>query len=211
LYWVGGVIGYNAGMERLERTALWLSVFTVAYNLIEGGASVAFAAADRSPALLGFGTDSFVESLSGAVMIWRFWRPEGAARREHRAAKLVGVSLVALAAFVAYEAASVLAGSEGAGRSLAALVIAAVSIVVMTALFWIKRRTARRLGSRSLAADSKQTLGCMLLSVALVAGAGLNFWTGWWQADPIAGLVIAAYLAWEGYRALAGGELCACG
>ena len=50
----------------------------------------------------------------------------------------------------------------------------------------------------------------MLLSVALLAGAGLNFWAGWWQADPIAGLLIAVYLAWEGYVAMTRGEVCAC-
>lgn len=193
-----------------QRAALWLSIFTVAYNLLEGVLSVWFAARDGSTALLGFGADSFVESLSGAVMIWRFWRPEGAEAREHRAARLVGVSFLILAAYVAYEAIGALAGTEETQRSLAALVIAALSLVIMPTLFMLKRRTAQRLGSRSLLADSKQTLACLMLSVALLVGAGLNYWLEIWQADAVAGLVIAAYLVREGWGALTTGETSAC-
>jgi divalent metal cation (Fe/Co/Zn/Cd) transporter len=48
----------------------------------------------------------------------------------------------------------------------------------------------------------------MLLSVALLVGLGLNYLLGWWQADPIAGLVIALFLAREGYLAVMERELC---
>jgi len=77
-------------------------------------------------------------------------------------------------------------------------------------LFLLKRRTAKAINSRSLLADATQTLGCILLSVALLFGLGLNYLLGWWQADPIAGLVIALFLAREGYRALTAHELCVC-
>jgi divalent metal cation (Fe/Co/Zn/Cd) transporter len=193
-----------------ERTALWLSIFTVAYNLVEGVVAVGFSAVDGSIALFGFGADSFVESLSGAVMIWRFWKPEGGEAREHRAARLVGVSFLILAAYVAYEAIVTLAGTDRIERSLAAVVIAMLSLAVMPTLFILKRRTAERIGSRSLLSDSNQTLACIMLSVALLIGAGLNYWMGIWQADPIAGLLIAAYLGWEGWEAISSGETCAC-
>ncbi len=56
-----------------DRTlALNLSYVTVGYNVLEGAVSVLFAVMAGSPALLGFGIDSFVESLSGLVMVWRF-------------------------------------------------------------------------------------------------------------------------------------------
>jgi hypothetical protein len=114
--------------------------------------SVAFAGRDGSTALLGFGADSFVESLSGMVMAWRFWKPEGAEEHEHRAARLVGITFLILAAYLTYEAVSTLAGSGSYERSLAALFIAALSLLVMPTLFLLKRRTAKRLGSRSLLA-----------------------------------------------------------
>jgi divalent metal cation (Fe/Co/Zn/Cd) transporter len=59
-------------------------------------------------------------------------------------------------------------------------------------------------------ADSKQTLVCAMLSVALLAGLGLNYWFGLWQADPVTGLVIAALLVREGYHTVKEGKLCSC-
>lgn len=187
-------------------TARRLSYFTVGYNVAEGIVSIAFALLAGSPALLGFGIDSFVESLSGAVMIWRF--TGGDNRREARAIQLVGVSLIILAVYVAYDAATSLYFRESPDRNPAGLVIAAVSLVVMPVLYVLKRRTATAVESRSLETDAKQTLACILLSVALLVGTGLHYATGWWQADPIAALVIAAFLVREGYEAWSERELC---
>ena len=51
--------------------ALLLSYITVGYNLVEGLASVTAGILAGSVALLGFALDSFFESISGAVMVWR--------------------------------------------------------------------------------------------------------------------------------------------
>jgi divalent metal cation (Fe/Co/Zn/Cd) transporter len=83
-----------------------------------------------------------------------------------------------------------------------------VSLLVMPVLYIQKRRIATAIGSKSLAADAKQTLACILLSIALLLGTGLNYLTGLWQADPVAGLVIAAFLVREGYRAWVESRLC---
>jgi divalent metal cation (Fe/Co/Zn/Cd) transporter len=193
----------------LNQIALGLSIFTVAYNILEGAVSVIFSRLDSSAALLGFGVDSFVESFSGVVMVWRFSKPsEG--HREQVAARLVGVSLLMLAAYVAYEAIAALAGIEHVERSPAGLIISAASLLVMPPLLWAKRRTARQLGSRSLAADAMQTLTCMLLSVALLIGSGMNYCTGIWQADSVAALLIAVFLLREGYEAVMTKEMCHC-
>jgi divalent metal cation (Fe/Co/Zn/Cd) transporter len=47
-----------------------------------------------------------------------------------------------------------------------------------------------------------------MLSIALLFGTGLHYTTGIWQADPIAGAAIAAFLAREGYHAWTEQELC---
>ena len=72
----------------------------------------------------------------------------------------------------------------------------------------MKRRTAATLQSGSLAADAKQTLACILLSVALLIGSGLYYLAGLWQADPVAGLVIAVFFIREGYKAWSEQDLC---
>ena len=95
----------------LLRGALRLEWLTVGWNIIEGLVSVAAALAAGSVALLGFGIDSFVESFSGGILLWRL-RAErhdmSAAdieRLDGRARKLVAVSLFLLAAWVAIDAA----------------------------------------------------------------------------------------------------------
>ena len=62
------------------------------------------------------------------------------------------------------------------------------------------------MGSASLKADSKQTLACGLLSVALLIGLGLNYFGGLWQADPVIGLLIVVFLVREGYQAVKEGK-----
>jgi hypothetical protein len=55
--------------KKLNKEALNLSYFTVVYNILEGATSIFFGALAGSIALVGFGLDSFVESLSGGIMI----------------------------------------------------------------------------------------------------------------------------------------------
>ena len=129
------------------RTARILAYITVGYNVLEGLVSIAFAILAGSSALLGFGIDSFVESLSGGVMIWRFTRTghlttEEAERRELIAIRLVGVSLIVLGGYVMYESATSLYFGEKPTRNPAGLVIAIISLVAMPLLYWWKRRTA---------------------------------------------------------------------
>ena len=199
----------------LRRRALLLSYFTVTYNVLEGIISVAAGYFTGSTALLGFGIDSFVESISGIVMIWRFSADESRSteaigRREQVAARLVAAALIVLGAYVAYESATHLYSGEKPDRSAIGIAIAVVSLVVMPVLYFAKRRTAKLLNSRSFHADAKQTLACVLLSVALLVGVCLHYLLGWWQADPIAGLLIALYVAREGYETWRHKEIVCC-
>lgn len=200
----------------LSRRALRLSYFTVGYNLVEGAASVAAGAVAGSVALVGFGLDSFVESLSGGVMIWRFRGQRGDScepeteRREQRALKLVGYTFFVLGAYVLFEAARKLVTGERPETSVVGIAIIILSLVVMPLLFFAKRRTARRLESRSLEADSKQTLACMGMSAGVLLGLVLNQAFGFWQADPAVAIVIALLLFKEGREVVTEGKVGSC-
>ena len=54
-------------MEKQYRRALTLEYFTVGYNILEAIASIIAGGVANSIALVGFGLDSIVESLSGLV------------------------------------------------------------------------------------------------------------------------------------------------
>jgi divalent metal cation (Fe/Co/Zn/Cd) transporter len=190
---------------RLARRALRLSWFTVAYNLLEGLASVAAGWLAGSVALVGFGLDSFVESLSGGVMIWRFGGSgEEAEERERRALRLVGYTFFVLGAYVAYEAVSSLLRGERPETSIFGIAITVASLIVMPLLYWWKVRTADELGSDSLRADARQTLACVKLSAGVLLGLLLNTAFGLWQADPLIALWVAVTLFIEGREAIQG-------
>jgi len=78
----------------------------------------------------------------------------------------------------------------------------------MPTLFAAKRRVGRQLGSASVSADSIQTLLCVYLSAILLVGLLLNALLGWWWADPVAGLLIAAIALREGVEAWKGEDCC---
>ena len=74
----------------------------------------------------------------------------------------------------------------------------------------MKYQTGKSINSRSLVADSKQTLACVFLSIALLIGLGLNYLYGFWKADPLVGLIIVIFLIKEGYSTLKEEKLCSC-
>ena len=51
--------------NKLINTAIWLSIITIVYNVLEGLISIWYGMEDETLALLGFGVDSFVEVISG--------------------------------------------------------------------------------------------------------------------------------------------------
>lgn len=197
----------------LQRRALWLAYVTVGYNLLEGVASIAAGLIAGSVALVGFGLDSFVESFSGCIIIWRFRRNRAMTKkeeelREARAIRGVGYAFLILAAYVTYESVEKLIRREAVAPSLFGIVIALLSIVIMPVLFYFKNQTGRMMKSQSVVADSKQTLACVFLSIALLIGLGLNYLYGLWWADPVAALIIVIFVIKEGYAALKEEKLC---
>jgi divalent metal cation (Fe/Co/Zn/Cd) transporter len=201
--------------EQLLRRALRLEWLTVGWNVAEGLIAVAAALAAGSVALLGFGIDSFVESASGGILVWRLLAekriaadPHAIERLDRRARKLVALSLFALALYVAADASLALWRSERPEASLVGIVLTCVSILVMLWLGQAKRRIAADLGSRALAADAFQTTACWWLSVITLAGIGLNAAFGWWWADPMAALGMTPLLVREGVEAWRGEDCC---
>lgn len=184
-----------------------LEYFTIGWNLLEALVSVGAGLIAGSIALIGFGIDSLIETASGAVLLWRLREGEKGEKREQIALKLVGWSLLALAAYVGFEATKSLIVHEEPERSWPGIIIAALSLIVMPLLARAKRNVARGISSRALIADSKQTDICAYLSAILLGGLGLNAFLGWWWADPVAGLIMVPIIVKEGIESMRG-EAC---
>jgi divalent metal cation (Fe/Co/Zn/Cd) transporter len=156
--------------ERLLQRALRLGVFTVAYNLAEGAVAITAGSLAGSGALVAFGLDSGIESLSGGILIWRLLveqrDPARAEAVERRALRLIGMTFFVLAAYVAGDAGWSLIEAEEPDSSVVGIVLTAVSLVVMPVLARRKRVVGEAMGSRAVVADSAETRahqGCSLV------------------------------------------------
>jgi len=188
----------------LVRRALRLEYLTIAWNVVEGVIAVTAALASRSVALFGFGVGSFVECVSGMVMIgqlraYRDYRMTSA--MERRAQRLAATLLFVLGAYVAFDAGRTLWHGERPVFSSVGVALTGLSLITMVWLSRAKQRAAVDLGSRSLAADAFQTKACWWLSLATLIGVSLNGAFGWWWADPLAAFLIAALVFKEGREA----------
>jgi divalent metal cation (Fe/Co/Zn/Cd) transporter len=200
-----------ARREVLARRVRWFVKATICYNVVEAVVGIAAGSLADSTALVAFGIDSVIEVSSAAAVAWQFSAKDAEAReaREHRALRVIAISFFALAAYVAYGSIRALMGFGEPEPSTVGLVLAALSVAIMPGFSYAQRRAGRQLGSASAVADSKQTLICASLSVALLLGLALNAWLGWAWADPVTALLIGAVAVKEGVEAWNGDTCCA--
>ena len=206
---VDGATGIDPRRTQLRRRAQLLAWATVGYNAVEAAVAISAGVVAGSVALVSFGLDSCVEVLSALAVSWQFaGRGARSEERESLALRLVAIAFFALAVYVTVESVRSLLGADRAQTSVVGIAVAAVSLIVMPVLSVAKRRVGRALGSVAVVADSTQTLLCTYLSAVLLAGLLLNSLFGWWWADPVAGLVIAAVAVREGIAAWRGDDDC---
>lgn len=194
----------------LARRVRWLVAATITYNVVEAVVALTAGTRASSTALIGFGLDSVIEVSSAAAVAWQFSARDHAVReaRERGTLRVIAWSFFLLAAYIVVESGRALFGGAQAEHSTVGIVLAAVSLLVMPGLSYAQRRAGRELGSATAVADSKQTLLCTYLSAVLLVGLGLNSMFGWWWADPLAALVIAAVAVREGREAWRGDTCC---
>lgn len=189
--------------DELYQKALNLEYFTVGYNVLEAFFSILIGAYAGSIALVGFGLDSIVESLSGIILIWRLrkhnvYSEDEEMLSEKKAIKFVAATFFLLGAYVLYESVKKLVFTEIPEPSLPGIVIAILSVIIMPVLSFKKGELGKKIKSRALVADSKETLICAFLSVPLLLGLTTNYFFGFWQADPLVGLIVVIFLVREG-------------
>lgn len=197
--------------EALVRRGRWLSYATIGYNALEGLASIVAGGFAGSISLVGFGIDSLIEVTSGGAALWRLhadFDAVGRERVERASLRLIGSLFLVLAIYIAADALNTLRMRKAPSESIAGIVIAALSLIVMPLLARAKRRIAAGLSSRALNADATQTDLCMYLAAIVLAGLALNSAFGWWWADPAAALIMTPLIASEGIEGLRGEQAC---
>ena len=185
----------NRGIRRAER----LEVLTIAWNVMEVVVTLALGIAAGSLALVAFGLDSLVEIFASGVVLWQL-RGDGGSRTR-RAMLMVALAFFALAAVLTIGAVSALASRHRADDTVWGAAYLGLTACVMFVLSWRKWRLATQLANHPLAHEARITFldGCLATGVLVALVATIAF--GWWWADPLAAILVAAACVPEGLDA----------
>jgi divalent metal cation (Fe/Co/Zn/Cd) transporter len=193
-------------MADAVRDAIRVSWVCVTWSLVAGAVSLVVALMAGSLSLGGLGASILVDVVSSAVLIWRFRRqrsggefPEHAERRAQVVAS-GGLLVIGLALAVA--AIQHLVSGSRPSVPAAALVLAGVNLVVLPLLARWKYSVAQAVGSLALRTDAHITMVGTGTAALTLVGLGLDRAFGWWWADAVAALAIAAVAADQGRRSM---------
>jgi divalent metal cation (Fe/Co/Zn/Cd) transporter len=194
---------------RLQRRARVLAWGGIAWHCAEFAIAIAAGLAASSIALIGFGADSLIEAIAGLVVVWLFTGSRlHSPSAERRAQQMIAASFFVLAAYVTVESVRTLVGGDHPDASWVGIGLALVTAPTMPLLARAKRRVGSRLGSSATVKEGAQNMICAYLSIALLVGLLANALLGWWWADPLAALVIAAVAVNEGRESWRGEGCC---
>jgi divalent metal cation (Fe/Co/Zn/Cd) transporter len=199
----------DSDRDRLVQRAKLLARLGLAWHGIEAAIAIGAGVVAGSIALVGFGADSLVEAVAGVVLLWRFAGSRASSEAaEFRAQKLIGLSFYVIAAYVGVEAIRSLIAGDHPEVSYVGIALSVATLATMPPLAIAKARVGEKLSSAATKSEGRQNMLCAYLSGALLIGLGANAVLGWWWADPVTALAIAAVAVHEGREAWRGESCC---
>ncbi|MFZ4621143.1 MAG: cation transporter [Bacteroidota bacterium] len=164
--------------SKLYKYALYLSIFTIVYNIIEGLLSTWIGFSDESLTLFGFGVDSFIETVSGigiAAMVLRIAQNPNSSKSlfEVSALKVTGWSFYILAGGLVISSILSFISGRQPESTFWGVIISLVSIVAMIGLIYYKKKIGTALDSKAMIADANCNLVCIYMSLTLLGSSFL--------------------------------------
>jgi divalent metal cation (Fe/Co/Zn/Cd) transporter len=197
------------GSSPYQKQIVSLQLITILWMCVEAAIALFTALRAHSVALLGFGADSGIELASAFVVFLRFRKVTYV--NEKKAARITGVLLFALAAFVL--GSSIVAITNPRFRPEPSYL--GIGLLIAAGIFmpWLsaqKRNLAAKTNSGSLKADAVQSSMCAYLAWIALGGLLLNaiFKISW--ADPAAAVLLLPIVLREGWEAMQGKSCCDC-
>jgi divalent metal cation (Fe/Co/Zn/Cd) transporter len=180
----------------------WLLGLTFLHVFGEGGLALWEAVRTGSLALLAFGIESVIEG-GAALLAVRHLRhladeEEDHARRDVLLARWIGISFLLLASYTAVRGIYELAVGSHAKESILGLLLTIFATFGMPFVGYFKWQTSRRLGSKGLAAEAKESIACSIdsgLTMLAMLGGVLGA-PGW--LDPSLSLLMVPWFLREG-------------
>lgn len=189
--------------KKLYKTAFFLALFTILYNVVEGVISTYFGFEDESLTLFGFGTDSFIEVISGlgvASMILRIEKKPESKRDslEKTALKITGTAFFTLViGLVITSVYNIYIGHKPV-TTFWGVVISILSILIMWFLVAWKKNVGNKLNSAPILADANCTLVCIYMSVILLISSAVYYFFAVPYIDSVGTLALSYFAFKEG-------------
>jgi divalent metal cation (Fe/Co/Zn/Cd) transporter len=194
--------GHAGESETLRRRMHWLLGLTFLHVFGEGGLALYEAIRTGSLALLAFGLESVIEG-GAAFLAVRHLRhladeEEDHARRDQVLARWIGVSFLLLACYTLTRGVFEIVGGTHVQPSVLGLFLTIFATFGMPLVGYVKWKTSRRLGSKGLAAEAKESIACSIDSALTLLAmiAGLADAPGW--VDPALSLLMVPWFLREG-------------
>ncbi|MFH4965092.1 cation transporter [Gaetbulibacter sp. M235] len=189
--------------DKLYKTAFALAIFTIIYNIAEGIISTYLGFEDESLTLFGFGSDSFIEVISGlgiAHMILRIKKHSDSKRDdfEKTALRITGFAFYLLVVGLVITSIYNIYIGHKPITTFWGVVISVISILVMWVLVIWKRKVGGELNSEPILADANCTLVCIYMSVILLVSSGLYELTHIAYLDSLGTLLLSYFAFKEG-------------
>lgn len=188
------------------RSAIAISIVSVLWSGAVGAVVMFSAFGSGSLSMLGFGIDAVVDAAASVALTWRFLvegrQPSRARQVERIAERIVGGALLVLSIYVALVSIRALVDARAPLSSDLAIALLIASVVLLPPIALRKRAIARRLASGALRADSVLTTVAAVLAAISLLGISAATRLGWWWADALAALIVAAVMAREGLQSL---------
>jgi divalent metal cation (Fe/Co/Zn/Cd) transporter len=164
--------------QKLLNTAFILSIITIVYNVVEGIISVYFGMDDEALSLLGFGSDSFVEVISGVgiahmVLRMKYSKVEQRDKFERQALRITGIGFYILTLGIVVGSVLSIVENNKPDTTIPGLIISGISILTMFFLMRFKLSIGKKLNSDAIIADANCTKSCLYLSIVLLVSSGL--------------------------------------
>ena len=192
--------------SQFTKIAMWLCVFTILANLVEGTFSTILGFNDETLALFGFGLDSFIEVISAigiTIMLLRIFKNPASPRSrfEGLALRITGVSFYLLTVGLVITAILSLIYRREPETTLSGIIISLISLSVMMFLYAAKMRVGTKLHSDAIIADANCTKVCIYMSGVLLLSSLTFALTGFAFLDVLGALGIAWFAFSEGREA----------
>jgi divalent metal cation (Fe/Co/Zn/Cd) transporter len=192
--------------DKLYKSAILLSIFTIIFNLFEGLVSVYFGYKDETLTLFGFGIDSFIEMISAVgiyIMVKRIMNNPKSNRNkfETTSLQITGMSFYLLSVGLLFSVLVNLYNGNKPRTAIAGVIIALISIAVMVSLIYGKLYVGKKLNSAPIVADANCTKVCVYMSIVLLISSLIYEMTGLGYVDSIGTIGILYFSVKEGKEA----------